>query len=363
MKKYIMGFITGLLVCGSIVYAATSVLSTDVTYDNSESGLESTNVQDALDELFEKVNGGNLTGDGGLITFITNLFDSGIKTSVSNGGVSYNCAREEGMINDRLGNSSVDINGGNIRYYGANPNNYIYFNCSDYSNQTADTCELWRIIGLFKDITVVNEDNTTVAQDLIKIAHSSTVGSRAFNSTASANWGSSSLKTYLNTTYYNALKNDTTRNIIENVKWNLGGIGTVAGSHSNDFYIDERGTDVFSGNATEWNGKIALMYPSDYGYATDFYSCTTDVFQYSTSGCYNNDWLHRSGYDQWALSPYSDFNEYGLGINSDGAFAENIFMITGSYAFKPALYLNSMLGIDSEHVGSSSDPYQLVVNS
>ena len=71
MKKYIMGFITGLLVCGSIVYAATSVLSTDVTYDNSESGLESTNVQDALDELFEKVNGGNLTGDGGLITFIT----------------------------------------------------------------------------------------------------------------------------------------------------------------------------------------------------------------------------------------------------------------------------------------------------
>lgn len=39
--------------------------------------------------------------------------------------------------------------GGNIRYYGKNPNNYIYFNCSDYSNQTSSTCELWRIIGVF----------------------------------------------------------------------------------------------------------------------------------------------------------------------------------------------------------------------
>ena len=34
----------------------------------------------------------------------------------------------------------------NVRYIGANPSNYVYFNCSDYTNPTADTCELWRII-------------------------------------------------------------------------------------------------------------------------------------------------------------------------------------------------------------------------
>ena len=39
--------------------------------------------------------------------------------------------------------------GGNLRYYGANPNNYIYFNCSDYNNQSSSTCETWRIIGVF----------------------------------------------------------------------------------------------------------------------------------------------------------------------------------------------------------------------
>ena len=40
---------------------------------------------------------------------------------------------------------------GNIRYFGASDkvNNYIYFNCSDYSNQSSSTCELWRIVGFF----------------------------------------------------------------------------------------------------------------------------------------------------------------------------------------------------------------------
>ena len=52
-------------------------------------------------------------------------------------------------MNDRLGGTTTDLDGDNIRYYGANPNNYIYFNCSDYSNQTSSTCETWRIIGVF----------------------------------------------------------------------------------------------------------------------------------------------------------------------------------------------------------------------
>ena len=37
------------------------------------------------------------------------------------------------------------------RDYGAddeNLRNHIYFNCSDYSNQSSETCETWRIIGI-----------------------------------------------------------------------------------------------------------------------------------------------------------------------------------------------------------------------
>ena len=49
---YLPGFLTGLIICGTIsVIAATYFPSNDVTYDNSESGLSSTNVQGAIDEL------------------------------------------------------------------------------------------------------------------------------------------------------------------------------------------------------------------------------------------------------------------------------------------------------------------------
>ena len=36
----------------------------------------------------------------------------------------------------------------NIRYYGVEPTNYVYYNCTDINNQTSDTCELWRIMGI-----------------------------------------------------------------------------------------------------------------------------------------------------------------------------------------------------------------------
>ena len=47
-------FILGIIVAGGGVYAATVVSGSTVTYDNSTSGLSSTNVQDAVDELSGK---------------------------------------------------------------------------------------------------------------------------------------------------------------------------------------------------------------------------------------------------------------------------------------------------------------------
>ena len=37
------------------------------------------------------------------------------------------------------------------RYVGPDVDNYIYFNCEDNKVPTADTCEMWRILGIFKD--------------------------------------------------------------------------------------------------------------------------------------------------------------------------------------------------------------------
>lgn len=56
-RKFLLvlfGFVLGLLVASSVGYAATTILASNVSYSNSSSGLSSTNVQGAIDELAEK---------------------------------------------------------------------------------------------------------------------------------------------------------------------------------------------------------------------------------------------------------------------------------------------------------------------
>ena len=224
-------------------------------------------------------------------------------------------------------NFATDDPDNNIRYIGKAPNNYIYFNCSDYSNQTDDTCEKWRIIGVFKNVN--KADGTK--EDLVKIIRDDTIGLFAWDykgtgvgtstSTSGSNdWTDSQLMMMLNPTdylkfgytiengivkdsngqeiyqnmgsYYNGtsgckptsitsgssfsctsidftstgLKNDLTRNAIESVVWNLGGRTNMSASVET-FYADERSTTVYSNRPSSWIGKIGLMYPSDFGYA------------------------------------------------------------------------------------------------
>ena len=97
----------------------------------------------------------------------------------------------------------------NIRYIGADPNNYVYFNCSDYSNQTADTCEKWRIIGVFNNIT--KEDGTK--ENLVKIIRNDSIGTFSFDykqygigtstsTEGSSDWTDSQLMMMLNPSDY-----------------------------------------------------------------------------------------------------------------------------------------------------------------
>ena len=58
MKRKVLlvlfGFIIGIIVSGTCVYAATLYEATEVAYDNSSSGTSNVNVQTALDELYKK---------------------------------------------------------------------------------------------------------------------------------------------------------------------------------------------------------------------------------------------------------------------------------------------------------------------
>ena len=54
--KLVMAFILGLIVASGGVYAATTIAGSNITYSNTKSGLNSTDVQGAIDELYEKAN-------------------------------------------------------------------------------------------------------------------------------------------------------------------------------------------------------------------------------------------------------------------------------------------------------------------
>ena len=53
--KTILAFILGILITSSSVYTLNQIASANVSYDNTSSKLNATNVKDAIDELNEKV--------------------------------------------------------------------------------------------------------------------------------------------------------------------------------------------------------------------------------------------------------------------------------------------------------------------
>ena len=261
----------------------------------------------------------------------------------------------------------------NIRYIGANPNNYVYFNCSDYSNQSDSTCEKWRIIGVFKNVT--KEDGTK--EDLVKIIRNDFIENIAWDSNNANDWSTATLQTTLNGEYYNgtyatgALKNDSTRNAIESVVWNLGGTATFDSSSNglaSHWYGYERGTTVYNGRPTTWPGRIALMYPSDYGYATSGNSTTDRATCLSkalynwewASDCYSNDYLFNDSYYQWTLVPDSSRAYSVYGVASRGCVNGN-FVYYDDTSARPVGFLKSNILITDVGTGTAESPFQLKV--
>ena len=328
---------------------------------------------------------------------IISLYTSAAKVTATNNSITYNTAPSVSLMNDRLGGTTTDLDGGNIRYYGANPNNYIYFNCSDYSNQTSSTCETWRIIGVFdgklklikgsqigtyswdnKNISTGAENDTgkndwTTAR-LMKLLNPSNyykVDSNDNNLGQSLYYNSASGKCYSgqnNATVdcdftSTGIKNAETRNMIAETTYNLGGWNSNS-VYSNQIYEYERGTTVYSGRPTTWKGKIALAYPSDYGYAADLNQCKDKtLYDYDNRTCTSNNWMkaiitNNGSNTGWLLTPRSGSSSNAWYVNS-GGFVSRDSIAYVAYGAVPVLSLSSELGIESGGDGSSSKPYKL----
>ena len=315
-------------------------------------------------------------------TYIKKLYSTTQKSTVKNNSITYNTSPSQLLMNDRKGSSSTGIDAGNIRYYGADPDNYVYFNCSNYNNPTASTCETWRIIGVF--------------DGKVKIIRNSNIGTYAWdnmNGSGSNDWSKATLMKLLNqgytgtggSLYYNSksgscyagqnkatkscnftstgIKNDETRNMISENNWNLGATNGYT-YYPNQYYTYERGTSVYTGRPTSWIGKIAPMYLSDYAYASDFNKCNKNLQGYTDTNCTNTNWLKdvysTAGSIYWTLTPKNsdadgvyDFLPYvgsSVSVGSSGAY--------NSFSVAPTVYLNPDTIITSGE-GIKDSPYKV----
>ena len=273
------------------------------------------------------------------------------------------------LIMSKVGTTQGDgqiVNEKGYRYEGKNPNNYVLFNG-----------ELWRIIGVFDDNT-----HGLSGQNLTKIIREGSIGSYAWNKSNTNNWTVSSLKTILNDYYYNYNAstgvdecyfysttvpgncdftkiglNETSRGMIENVTWHLGGHSTSSAT-ADAFYTAERGTTVYSGRPTTTTGYIGLMYPSDYGYSVLASSCarTTKLDSYISSSCGGQSWLLKNGYE-WTMTRYSSASSIVFFVSSYAQGSASLYnYASNGYAVRPTAYLKSNVYVISG-TGSITDPY------
>ena len=267
----------------------------------------------------------------------------------------------------------------NLRYVGASPKNYLKFN-----NET------WRIVGVFNNITSIDKNGKEKKESLVKIVRNDSLGNYSWDSSNGYGineWSQADLMTELNTDYINTsltsgttlwfnsnnnakngtyeYKNNITSDFIDKVakvRWNLGGYKTPNASALN-MYNAERGT-LHVNNPSDgitrtntWDGKIALIYPSDYGYASTDTACR-DSMQSKTNdvyNCKNENWLFNSA-PQWTLSPYSGGANPAFAVFS-GGFVYSDFA-SSAIGVRPALFLKSDVVI-SDGYGTESNPFIL----
>ena len=280
------------------------------------------------------------------------------------------------------------------RYIGANPNNYVKFND-----------ELWRIIGVF-DV----DDGTGKIEKRMKIIRNESIGNYSWdnkNTSTGAeddrgknNWSDARLnyllnpghesETYGGSLYWNRKYGycyagssnvtiscnfistgltDEAKAMIGDAKWYLGGTNdwtTSSNGLASHWYKYERGTAVYGTNNTNWTGKVGLMYPSDYGYATsggsskNRASCMSkELYNWNDRGysdCYNNDWLLNTSQNQWTMSPHADYSYNGFIVYFTGTvYIDNPY---SANAGRPVVHLKSTIKVTSG-TGSSTDPFIL----
>ncbi len=305
----------------------------------------------------------------------------------------------------------------NIRYIGPNSNNYIYFSCKG-ETQDDQNCEKWRIIGLMDGIKTSSgktERLLKIIREKLPVNLSWDSSKYAVNNGTGVNeWSQADIQKVLNNDYFYAMDkgnkcynnnkdvetecpdwtqvglSSLARDMIEEVVWNTGTSYTISWTWQNYTPLEyswERSENIGKlcdqsdsdctdevQRTTEFIGKVGLMYPSDYGYATDgsrdhmrrvkcLYMPLYQWYKYGSSDnsvCENNDWLYDRENSQWTMTPVpNSFRAcYIAYVTKDGNVAEGYAY--NVHAVRPVVYLKSSVKITGGD-GSSGNPFTLSI--
>ena len=296
----------------------------------------------------------------------------------------------------------------NLRYVGPTPCNYV---------KVDD--EYWRIIGVMNNI----DDGTGKKESRLKLIKDESIGGYSWDTSDSNTnngrgineWSQADLMKLLNpgyesesvggSLYYNSVSGNcyasdnnftiacdftnsglktNLKSLIGNTVWNTGSNVPISSSNSAafNFYEYERSSNVGKTCVTGaycndniertsvWLGKVGLMYPSDYGYATYGNSYSTgrqkclnkSLLTWSNdNGCASQNWLYQGkkrGEYEWTLTPNMVDGHANLSFYIGYFDIENSYEVTNGYEVRPVIYLLSTIKISSGE-GTKENPYVL----
>ena len=375
---------------------------------NNQDGLVAVNTDGDLATTSDTIREYRYSGIGNYCTYTDGTNDYNLSVSgstcptnacLANGAIIN--GNSEGLV---IWGSCADSNGTTISI----KNNQTTPTDSGLRNYVKFNNETWRIVGIFNEenadgekaeriklvkdepISLSTEVPTTITKDSITYQMFNTTSGTKYKyfywnnpSTVETNyddWTKAGSMYYLNENYLNSLENSS---LIENMKYYLGNVTIKVNSDryyvitgtNKEVYTQERGTtvcdssitsdshnsdcNIWNGNQVSWNGKIALLYPSDFGYASNTSNWSKDFKEAYSNGLSLNNWMFNNEMaGTWFLSPASIFPIFVAVVRSVGGLYYGYANDDDGLALRPVLSLGSQTMIISG-TGSINDPYLL----
>ncbi|MEG1892484.1 MAG: DUF6273 domain-containing protein [Bacilli bacterium] len=232
-------------------------------------------------------------------------------------------------------------NDNSYRFSGANPNNYVCFGPgATAAGQACPEENQYRIIGVFGD--------------QVKLIKKISLGKKVWNSYELNTWTGSIMEKYLNGDYLTTLTPIWSNKIVTNT-WQVGGMSEANGSAvPATVYNYEVGPN--KANET-FNGKIGLMYVSDYGFAASPSNWILKLYD-EYKNCTANNWLFL-GDDEWTISKVSSLGHNAFVIKWSGFIIYNYAnFINGESGTRPSFYLQPSVNLNGGN-GTAIDPYRV----